>query len=319
MLRILRAGNVKVEKHVLGILKEIGSSLEEEYEDVKMEFEVHKKGDDDEEEKPTKKKGKKESKKKEIEKSEVDVTVARDTRALVEKVIAARELNRDNVKTRVVIDGGQGSLKVVASVFDGEQDPEVSDQGGPGEKMTGVNRLLILAEVDGGLERHHNIRKILEKLKLHLLPGLVLVGDLCITNVYTGISKHGGKYACYVCEGECTLKCGKLRTFASLNSHYRNYEAAGANPKKMQKYKNVINECLLEAHPEEKVGDVLPLPELHLVIGVGTHFYKLLKKVWPPLTLWGRGKWTIHGRFGGALDGANVNRCFWCLFGIIGS
>ena len=60
MLRILRAGNVKVEKHVLGILKEMGSSLDEEYEDVKMDFQVHKKDDDDEEEKPTKMKEKKE-------------------------------------------------------------------------------------------------------------------------------------------------------------------------------------------------------------------------------------------------------------------
>ena len=49
MLSILRAGNVKVEKNVMGILKEIGSTLEEEYEDVKMEFEVNKKDDDDEE------------------------------------------------------------------------------------------------------------------------------------------------------------------------------------------------------------------------------------------------------------------------------
>ena len=83
---------------------------------------------------------------------------------------------------------------MVASVFDGKEYPDVpSDQGGPGEKMTGVNRLLILAEVDGGLERHHNIRNCLEKLNLHQLPGLVLVGDLCITNVYLAISKHGGK------------------------------------------------------------------------------------------------------------------------------
>ena len=77
----------------------------------------------------------------------------------------------------------------------------IGDQEGPVEKLTGVNRLLILAEVEGGQERHYNIRKLLEKLDIQNLPGLVLVGDLSITNIYLEISKHGGKFACYICEG----------------------------------------------------------------------------------------------------------------------
>ena len=40
----------------------------------------------------------------------------------------------------------------------------------------------------------------------------------------------------------------------------------------MQKYKNVINECLIKAEPNVLVGDVVQLPELHLLIGV-TNFY----------------------------------------------
>ena len=54
------------------------------------------------------------------------MTVAKDAKSLVEKVITARGLNIDDVKTRVVVDGGQGSLKVVASVFDGESDQAVT-------------------------------------------------------------------------------------------------------------------------------------------------------------------------------------------------
>ena len=118
------------------------------------------------------------------------------------------------------MDAGQGSFKVVLSVFDGNQDPDIAFaiQEGKFEKLTGVNRLLVLAEVDGGQERHHNLRKILEKLKLHELPGLIIVGDLCITNVYLGISKHGGKHSCYICEGCSTLEPGVLRTFESLDT-----------------------------------------------------------------------------------------------------
>ena len=67
------------------------------------------------------------------------------------------------------------------------------------------------------------MRLLLEKLNFHLLPRLDLVGDLCITNCYTGISKHGGKYACYICEGPSTLVSGELRTLGSLDTHYEAY------------------------------------------------------------------------------------------------
>ena len=103
----------------------------------------------------------------EIEKKEVDVTIVKNSLQLVEQVMEARGLSRDTVRCRVVKDGGQGSLKIVASIFDSSVNPKSQD---PSEKMTGVNRLLLLAEVDGGLERHHNVQLLLEKLDLHLLP-----------------------------------------------------------------------------------------------------------------------------------------------------
>ena len=64
----------------------------------------------------------------------------------------------------MVIGGGQGSHKIVVSVFDGDMDPEISFsvQEGLGEKLTGANRLLIFAEVNGGKERHHNLQFLLQ-------------------------------------------------------------------------------------------------------------------------------------------------------------
>ena len=40
----------------------------------------------------------------------------------------------------------------------------------------------------------------------------------------------------------------------------------------------------------------------HRRIGIDGQLY------WPALVLFGRGKWTVHGRHGGALDGANTVR-----------
>ena len=299
LLKILRKGNVKVEKNVMGILEEISSTLVEEYEDIKMEFDV-KEEDEDEDDK---RKEKKKKCKRKLVKAQVDVTIAKDAKQLIEKVVEARDLDINNVKCRTVIDGGQGSLKIVTSVFQGDID-ELTQEGNS-EKLTGSNRLIILAEVEGGLETHSNIHQLLERLQLDRLPGLVMVGDLCVTNVYSGISKHGGKFACHLCEGESTTECGKLRTFRSLADHHAAYTAAGSKPAKMQKFKNVINKCLIKAEPDVLVSDVLPLPELHLLLGVCTHFFKVMLKLWPQLAMWGRGKWTVHGRHGGGLDGAN--------------
>ena len=228
VLKILRKGNIKVEQKVMAVMEEIGSTLESHYEDVKMNFEVKVEDDDEEDKQLRNKKTKK--KKTEYDMKDIDVTIVKDARALVEEVMVARGLKPETLMYRAVIDGGQGSLKICCSVFDRNTNPEVSSTlEAPGEKLTGVNRLLLLAEVDGGLERHHNVRLLLERIQLDRLPGMVMVGDLCITNVYVGISKHGGKHACYVCEGESTLESGVLRTFGSLERHYLAYVAAGSS------------------------------------------------------------------------------------------
>ena len=76
----------------------------------------------------------------------------------------------------------------------------------------------------------------------------------------------------------------------------------------MQNYKNVIRECLVKADPEQLAGDLLPLPELHLLIGTVNHLYKLLERGLATHFYMGSRKWTVHGQQGGGLDGANSNR-----------
>ena len=79
------------------------------------------------------------------------MSIAKNSHCLAELVMEAQVLDKERVWSRVVIDCGQGSIKVCASIFDRDTDPDVlfGGQEGPGEKMTGVNRLLFLAEVDG--------------------------------------------------------------------------------------------------------------------------------------------------------------------------
>ena len=56
LLKILRKGNIKVEENVMGILEEISGTLEEEYEDIRMEFDVKEKDEDEDDKRKEKKK-----------------------------------------------------------------------------------------------------------------------------------------------------------------------------------------------------------------------------------------------------------------------
>ena len=274
----------------MDVLEEVGSTLEDEYENIEMEFEESVKEERNNGNHKTDK-----ERKIRVVKSNVDVTIVKDAKSFIDKVIEVRGLNKDTVKCRVVPDKGQGSLKIVVSVFDSDIDPDISFtyQEGKHEKLTGSNRLLVLAKVNGGQERYENIRLLLERLQLQRISGLVLVGDLSIVNVYIGISSHGGKYACYICEGESTLEAGPACIFRNLASQHEGCIARGSDPKTMKLFKNVIHPCLVMGDPEQEVGELIPLPELHLLMGVGNWGYKLLLKVWPSLLLWGWGKWTI--------------------------
>ena len=70
------------------------------------------------------------------------MTIVKNSLQLVEKVMEARGISRETVRCRDVINGGQGLVKIVASIFDRSVNPKSQDQR---EKMTGVNRLLLLA------------------------------------------------------------------------------------------------------------------------------------------------------------------------------
>ena len=67
--------------------------------------------------------GKKSKKKTEIKKKEVNVTIAKNFLCQAELVIEGRGLDKEKVSCRVVIDGGQGSVKVCVSIVDRDSPP----------------------------------------------------------------------------------------------------------------------------------------------------------------------------------------------------
>ena len=144
-------------------------------------------------------------------------------------VVEKHGLQHSNVKFKLYIDSGDGSFNVLASVINEHQDPEIMDTKveQPGNMLFGVNRVLVLAYVEGIQETYLNIRKILELLNLKDLKFKVCA-DLKIVNIILGLSGHGGKYSCAFCYGECTLAAGPVRTFRHHKEQYNMYLEAGS-------------------------------------------------------------------------------------------
>ena len=224
----LKKAKVKLESNIRTTLDGLGKTLEDVYENVKINFEESKEADSSASLKESKKKVKK--KKLEVTMKVKDVTIVKDVKELIKKVIIARDLDKDDVMVRVAIDGGGGSLKVVVNIFEAKSDPEVtfSKSEKPGQLNSGFNKLIILAYVENLQERYLNLRKLMEHLSLAEVPGIFIVGDCKILNCLLGISHNSGKFSCIYCEGPKSLSSGILRTFGRLADSYQAFAASGS-------------------------------------------------------------------------------------------
>ena len=78
----------------------------------------------------------------------------------------------------------------------------------------------------------------------------------------------------------------------------------------MQEFKNVINESLLKEDSDTIILSVIPLPELHLLMGLVNWAVEFMYKVVPKADLLVKMEQkgiTVHGYHGGGLDGVNSN------------
>jgi hypothetical protein len=88
------------------------------------------------------------------------------------------------------------------------------------------------------------------------------------------------------------------------------YKDAGSDKKNMQHFRNVINESLLKCDSDATILSAIPLPELHLLMGLVNWAVELLYKVVPKAELLARMEHngiSIYGYHGGGLDGGNSN------------
>ena len=85
----------------------------------------------------------------------------------------------------------------------------------------------------------------------------------------------------------------------------------GKKKLKMSLFKNVINPRLLykEEDPETLLEELVPVPELHVIIGIVSKLAVLLVSVWPLFEKWLQSNYIMfRGYQGLGLDGNNASK-----------
>ena len=79
-----------------------------------------------------------------------DVVIVKDVVEHLDRVVEKRGMERSSVSVKIYIDSGEGSCKVLATVMDANHDPDIMDMRveQPGNRLTGVNRVLVLDYVE---------------------------------------------------------------------------------------------------------------------------------------------------------------------------
>ena len=145
LCKIIRRHKVKMAPNVRIELREIDHLLDKEY--MTLRVKVVKKGVlEIEDNSMQRKRNKKLKTSKTIErdsmiKVERDITILKDTKSFVSRLIQERGLFEGDVMHRVSIDGGDRSVKVILNTFDRNYDPEISfpKLETKGNLLSGVN------------------------------------------------------------------------------------------------------------------------------------------------------------------------------------
>ena len=208
---------------------------------------------------------------------ENDLTILKDPKGFVSRLIEERGLWEPDILKRISIDGGDKSVKMILNTVDKHYDPEVSISKweSRGSCLAGVNRSIVMCYCENLEENYNNIHIIFELLRMDQLD-FVIAADYKLLNILLGLSSHGGKYACIYCEAPKGLDCGAIRTYGRINECYSNFKKAGGITKNMKEFANVIHQPLINMDMKQTVLGSQPLPELHLLMGAVNHKLELI-------------------------------------------
>lgn len=257
--------------------------------------------------------------------------------SLIQFINKKRGNNPQHVLNKVMVDSGRGFLKVCISVIpfnlprpcnnkrdmigvEDLEDLEDSDDSDSSEdkhtekpqckgdqslgKVTGVNRLILVAIVPDVPEHRHNLGVIFDAIGLDG-SNITFVADMKVLSPVLGLQGFTAATPCLWCDAERDHldTIGNPRTFGSLRANHAAFMRAGGRKETAKKFQNSLNPPMLTACDDDKpVIDVIPVPPLHNMIGDVNILYRALGKTWGEenILMWaqaiGVGKEAYHGQ-----------------------
>lgn len=132
-----------------------------------------------------------------------------------------------------------------------------------------MKKLLIIGIVPCVQENYENAAYLWSHLNINAFEGTIAT-DLKLANILVGVMSHSSLHPCCWCYAKKgNLKqCGEYRTVANIMKNYMEWYDAGGDKKNAKKYQNCINPPVIQTGQDTLILDVIPPPELHLLLGV---------------------------------------------------
>lgn len=238
------------------------------------------------------------------------VVYCNDLIALIDHIKCHRDLD-DDCLVRIGIDGGGGFIKVCLSIFN-ESNVHSDQRLSKSFSDAGVKKAFIIGIVPEIPENYWNILKLWTTVGVNRMDmPFTIATDMKLCNILTGLMAHGSLHPCTWCNvDKYHLKeDGEKRTFGDLKSKFWSFYNSGEEKIKAKAYGNVIHPSIIKGDIDMvRVIEVIPPPELHLMIGAFCTIYNCMKIAWPDVDMWlERCHVSKEQRHGGTFTG-NVTR-----------
>lgn len=208
------------------------------------------------------------------------VVYCKNLDGLIEWVKTQRQVSQMHLKFG--IDGGGNFLKLCLSIQSIEDDDSESDRvrqkykDGVASKRfrdSGVKKLFILGIAQSTQENYENVAQLWSAININTSMNKfesTIATDLKLANIISGIMSHSSLFPCTWCVGEKKnlSERAKFRTIGSILNHYSDWRNAGGAANTAKLYMNCIHAPIFTGDSDQLILDIIPPPELHLMLGV---------------------------------------------------
>lgn len=222
---------------------------------------------------------------------------------LRDRVVLCRQFLQNDFDCIIGVDSGGGFLKVCLTIRSASANTNAGNGDTTGRSTlsegvaakslrdTSVKKLFIIAIVPDAQETYRNMLILWNLLKLtspQEHSPYTFCMDLKLANIMLGLMSHACLHPCTWCDAEKDELSaeGNLRSLGKIRDQYWSFVESEKKASKAKEYGNCIHAPLFKFSDATLVMDILPPPELHLLLGVVNFLYFNLEKIWPDAIQW---------------------------------